>query len=187
MDSNSPETLYERLKSDAEENGYHLNPDLELTKDLVEGLLVNEERYGYQSCPCRLGADDKFEDLDIICPCDYRDPDINDYGSCYCGLYVSEDIFNGKQKVRIVPERRPAREERAQIKAQQEMRPKVQSAEQIADKATGQKAGSFSEGCLSLTYPVWRCRVCGYLCAREEPPGKCPICKVGKERFERFM
>jgi ferredoxin-thioredoxin reductase catalytic chain len=34
--------------------------------------------------------------------------------------------------------------------------------------------------------PVWRCTVCGYLCAREGPPDVCPICKVTKDRFERF-
>ena len=39
----------------------------------------------------------------------------------------------------------------------------------------------------SLKYPVWRCKVCGYLCARDEPPGLCPVCKAGKERFERFI
>jgi rubrerythrin len=33
---------------------------------------------------------------------------------------------------------------------------------------------------------VWRCRVCGYLCARPEPPETCPICKVSRERFEEF-
>jgi rubrerythrin len=38
-----------------------------------------------------------------------------------------------------------------------------------------------------LPYPVWRCKVCGYLCAREEAPGTCPICKAKKERFERFI
>ena len=38
-----------------------------------------------------------------------------------------------------------------------------------------------------LAYPVWRCRVCGYLCGRDEPPENCPICKAKKERFERFM
>ncbi|MGD2166168.1 MAG: ferredoxin:glutaredoxin reductase, partial [Anaerolineae bacterium] len=36
------------------------------------------------------------------------------------------------------------------------------------------------------TMPVWRCRVCGYLCARERPPGRCPICKATQERFDRF-
>jgi ferredoxin-thioredoxin reductase catalytic chain len=38
-----------------------------------------------------------------------------------------------------------------------------------------------------LPLPVWRCRVCGYLCARDGPPEVCPICKARKERFERFM
>ncbi len=33
---------------------------------------------------------------------------------------------------------------------------------------------------------VWRCKVCGYLCARKAPPEICPICKVGRERFEPF-
>jgi len=39
----------------------------------------------------------------------------------------------------------------------------------------------------TLSHPVWRCRVCGYLCARDEAPGVCPICKAKKERFERFL
>ena len=34
--------------------------------------------------------------------------------------------------------------------------------------------------------PVWRCRVCGYLCAREGPPDVCPVCKAREERFELF-
>lgn len=33
---------------------------------------------------------------------------------------------------------------------------------------------------------VWRCRVCGYLCARPAPPEVCPICKVSRDRFEPF-
>ena len=48
-------------------------------------------------------------------------------------------------------------------------------------------AGTVELGGAKLAFPVWRCRVCGYLCAREEPPGICPICKAGKERFDRFM
>jgi ferredoxin-thioredoxin reductase catalytic chain len=75
--------LYERLDREAESGGYHLNPDTALTRDLVAGLLVNEKRYGYGSCPCRLASGKKDEDLDIICPCDYRDPDLGDYDTCY--------------------------------------------------------------------------------------------------------
>ena len=39
----------------------------------------------------------------------------------------------------------------------------------------------------ALSKPVWRCKVCGYLCGRDEPPEVCPICKAKKDRFERFM
>ena len=35
--------------------------------------------------------------------------------------------------------------------------------------------------------PVWRCKVCGYLCARRRPPLKCPVCKADQDRFERFV
>jgi rubrerythrin len=38
-----------------------------------------------------------------------------------------------------------------------------------------------------LSKPVWRCKVCGYLCARDAPPEVCPICKAKKERFEKFL
>ena len=75
--------LYERLKKDAESYGYHLNPDVEFARDLVKGILVNEKRYGYWNCPCRLASEDKEEDLDIVCPCDYRDADLTDHGTCY--------------------------------------------------------------------------------------------------------
>jgi ferredoxin-thioredoxin reductase catalytic chain len=75
--------LYDKLKKEAEAGGYHLNPDVEMTKALVRGLLTNEKRYGYQACPCRLAAGRKEEDLDIVCPCDYRDADIVEFDACY--------------------------------------------------------------------------------------------------------
>ena len=156
--------LTEELREDAESGGYHLNPDMEVTGGLVEGLLVNETRYGYRCCPCRLASGNKDEDLDIICPCDYRDPDVEEHDACYCGLYVSESVINGEKTVNSIPERRPPREQRKSVKPM-----------------TGKNP---AEG---LPLPVWRCRVCGYLCARDGPPGVCPICKAGKERFERFM
>lgn len=75
--------LYDRLKKEAGDNGYYLNADVEFTKELVNGILINEKRYGYWNCPCRLASGNKEEDLDIICPCDYRDQDVMDYGNCY--------------------------------------------------------------------------------------------------------
>lgn len=149
---------YEQLKADAEAGGYHLNPDEAWTLGLVEGLLTNEDRYGYWACPCRLASGNKNEDLDIICPCDYRDPDLHDWGACYCALYVSDEVLEGKRPLQPVPERRPL---------------------QRAQAAPGpEPVGGIR---------LWRCRVCGYLCAREHPPGVCPVCKAKRERFEPFV
>jgi len=155
------DALYRRLNREAEDGGYHLNPDAVFTKDLVKSLLVNEKRYGYWACPCRLASGVKEEDLDIICPCDYRDADLAEYGSCYCALYVSTEIVEGKKQASSIPERRPLPQERVRIE------------------------GSGSAPPLSL--PVWRCKVCGYLCARNEPPELCPVCKAKKDRFEKFI
>jgi ferredoxin-thioredoxin reductase catalytic subunit len=54
----------------------------------------------------------KDKDADIICPCVYRDPDIKEFGSCFCGLYVSVDWNEEKIEHPLVPERRP-KEKRA--------------------------------------------------------------------------
>jgi ferredoxin-thioredoxin reductase catalytic subunit len=100
--------LYIALKKVQEPRGYFLNRDMDKTLALLEGLLTNRERYGYMACPCRLAAEDIDADRDIICPCTYRHEDIKEYGSCYCGLYVSRDCHQGLAEPRFVPERRPA-------------------------------------------------------------------------------
>ncbi|MGD8366369.1 MAG: ferredoxin-thioredoxin reductase catalytic domain-containing protein [Desulfobacterales bacterium] len=101
------EKLYEMLKKVQEAKGYYFNEDKERTFELLEALLVNKERYGHMACPCRLAAGDREKDKDIICPCIYREPDVAEYGSCYCNLYVSKDWNEGKIEKQYVPERRP--------------------------------------------------------------------------------
>lgn len=102
------EELYRQLKNIQEEKGYFFNKDMDQTMFLLDGLITNRERYGYMSCPCRLAKEDREADRDIICPCEYREPDVKEYGSCYCGLYVSRAWNEGKIKPVYVPERRPA-------------------------------------------------------------------------------
>jgi ferredoxin-thioredoxin reductase catalytic subunit len=166
------DALYEKTKKDAGSGGYYLNPDAEFTRELIESLLKNKNRYGYKACPCRLAAGVKIEDLDIICPCDYRDADVDEYGACYCALYVSKEAFDGSKKIRSIPERRPAEAIRKQ---------KTSGFPDANSSSSSDKVPA------NLKYPVWRCSVCGYLCARDNPPGVCPICKAAKERFERFL
>jgi ferredoxin-thioredoxin reductase catalytic chain len=155
---------YEKLRKEAEAAGYRFTQDAAFARELIQGLLVNEERYGYRACPCRLASGNRDDDLDIICPCDYRDADLETYGACYCALYVSDAVYSGERAVHAIPERRLPPEERSKSKTE-------------TDAMMNQR----------LSHPVWRCKVCGYLCAREEAPGICPICKAKKERFERFM
>jgi len=75
--------LLEQLKQDAEAGGYSLNPDPDFSFELAQGIATNIERYGYPLCPCRLTGGSKEADLDIICPCDYRDPDLDEFDTCY--------------------------------------------------------------------------------------------------------
>lgn len=98
--------VYERLDRYAESKGYHLNPDIEFTKALIKSLLINQKRYGYWACPCRFATGKRDEDKDIICPCDYRDLDLEEFGACYCALYVSQEIKDGKKQAEPIPERR---------------------------------------------------------------------------------
>jgi ferredoxin-thioredoxin reductase catalytic chain len=104
------ERLFEILGKYAESQGIQLNKDKEYVLEILRGLLTNEARYGYRSCPCRLASGVKEKDTDIICPCVYRNPDIRDYGSCYCRLYVSGEWNEGKIEHVRVPERRPRRD-----------------------------------------------------------------------------
>ena len=172
MSSQEAQALYERLKREGEAAGYYLNPDVEFVLDLMEGLLTNKERYGYQSCPCRLAEGVREKDLDIICPCDYRDPDLDEYGACYCALYVSEEIARGEKELQPVPERRGTEPE-----------PHPKRDEGPPAEEHGEELVGFTR----VGIPVWRCKVCGYLCARAKPPLKCPVCKADRDRFERFV
>jgi ferredoxin-thioredoxin reductase catalytic chain len=101
------QTLYERMKKVQEPKGYYFNKDKQRTFELLEALLVNKERYGYMGCPCRLVSGDRDADRDIICPCVYSIPDIEEYGSCYCNLYVSQAWNDGQIPHEYVSERRP--------------------------------------------------------------------------------
>lgn len=101
------EELYEFLKKTQEQKGYFFNRHTEKVWPILTGLLENKTNYGYMGCPCRLLSGDPKWDQDIICPCAYRELDVKEYGSCYCGLYVSDEWNAGEIALDFVPERRP--------------------------------------------------------------------------------
>jgi ferredoxin-thioredoxin reductase catalytic chain len=168
------EQVRKRAEADARTYGYYLNPDPDFLKDLLEGLKANEERYGYPSCPCRLASGVFDFDRDIFCPCDYRDPDVAEFGCCYCALYVRKDLYEGKTPIRPIPERRPTEKQARAYAAT------VQPSAQVPTPAQTTTAKPLSG---EVKKKLWYCKQCGYVTYREDPPYVCPICKAKREMF----
>ena len=170
-----------RAEADAKTNGCYLVPDKDLLQGFLEGLQTNEQRYGYPSCPCRLASRVLEYDRDILCPCDYRDPDVEEFGACYCRLYVSKDVFEGKRELPSVPERRPMEKQARAFQAASlplEIKP---SEEKAVPHASTTKEET--EELVQIRPKLWYCKQCGYVVYREDPPYVCPICKAKRELF----
>ena len=101
------EKFYGLLKKAQEPKGFYFSNDKEMVSSLIQGLLDNKNRYGYMCCPCRLASGDREKDKDITCPCEYRAPDLEEFGACFCGLYISKALHNNEIESEYIPERRP--------------------------------------------------------------------------------
>jgi ferredoxin-thioredoxin reductase catalytic subunit/rubredoxin len=159
-----------RAEQDARARGMYLTPDQKLLASLMEGLKANEDRYGYPSCPCRIASGVFDADRDIICPCDYRDPDVAEFGTCYCSLFVDRDVHEGRKEAKPIPERRPEEKQMRGLGLAEEA---PSAATGAAGEATGRK----------LLY----CKQCGYVVFRDEAPYVCPICRAKREMFEEIV
>jgi ferredoxin-thioredoxin reductase catalytic subunit len=155
-----------------------LHPDPEFLQDLIEGLKKNWDTYGYPLCPCRVGSNNFELDRDIFCPCDYRDPDVQEFGCCFCALYVRKDLYEGKTPIQPIPERRPP-EKQARAYATE-----TSAATPIAGKK--ETVTTHTVLPVEVNKKLWYCRQCGYVVFREDPPYVCPICKAKKEMFAQI-
>lgn len=92
LKENSPtgeeKLLTEEYEDYAKKSGFQLNPNQEVVKRLIKGLLGNEKKYGQRYCPCRRITGNKEEDKPKICPCLYHKEEIKKDGHCLCGLFV---------------------------------------------------------------------------------------------------
>ena len=171
------EQVRKRAEADAKTYGYYLTPQTDLREMFFEGLKTNEDRFGYPVCPCRLGTGNLDLDRDIICPCDYRDPDVAQYGACYCRLYVNKAVFES-MNLPEVPERRP-----------QEKIDRAYGISNAANPANPPQTQGAPEKPAEAPKPaavkkkLWYCKQCGYVVYREDPPYVCPICKAKRELF----
>ncbi len=174
------EQVRRRAEADAKTYGYFLVNDAELLQGLLDGLKTNEDRYGYPSCPCRLASGTLDYDRDIICPCDYRDPDVAEFGACYCRLYVNKEVYESKTELPTVPERRP-QEKQARAFQAASMPKETKATEGMPAKMKSPEEKT--EELVEIRPKLWYCKQCGYVVYREDPPYICPICKAKREMF----
>lgn len=85
--STGEEKLIREYEDYAKKNGFQLNPNKEVVKRLIKGLLENEKKYGQRYCPCRRITGNKEEDKPKICPCAYHLEEIEKDGHCFCRLF----------------------------------------------------------------------------------------------------
>jgi ferredoxin-thioredoxin reductase catalytic chain len=174
--------IRKRAEADAETYGYHLVADPEFLEGLLEGLKKNMERYGYLSCPCRLASGKLEYDRDILCPCDYRDPDVMEYGACYCNLYVRKDVHEGKSELQPVPERRPV-EKQSRAYAVPTSADEAKAVKKTVEVETPKPVKEEVKEVSEPKQKMWYCKQCGYVVFRDDPPYICPICKAKREMF----
>jgi rubrerythrin len=119
-------------------------------------------------------------DRDIICPCDYRDPDVAEYGTCYCALYMRKNLYEGKTPINPIPERRPPEKQARAYDTGGTATP-MPAAQQASE--TKPTAPSQPD---QVKKKLWYCKQCGYVVYREDPPYVCPICKAKREMFAQI-
>ncbi|MBN2052382.1 ferredoxin:thioredoxin reductase [Candidatus Woesearchaeota archaeon] len=82
------EELIKELEKHALSNDLMLNPKKEAVDLIAEGLLRNEKKHGMRLCPCRLRDGTKERDLELLCPCNFKqDESWIKKGCCHCGLF----------------------------------------------------------------------------------------------------
>ncbi len=107
MDEKSLEDIHAYTEKIARIKNWTVNKDQAFRGDIEAGLLTNFRRFGFFQCPCRDGSGDKKKDRDIICPCQYATADIDEFGQCYCALFLRPGFVENGGETTSIPERRP--------------------------------------------------------------------------------
>lgn len=88
MNKEELERVWEQF---TEKNDFELNPDNWHVKEVINGVLKNEEKFGLKLCPCRLRDGSREKDLELICPCNFKiQKTWQEKGECWCGLFVKK-------------------------------------------------------------------------------------------------
>ncbi len=88
----------------ARQAGYVLNPIDSIREATLAGLARNLELYGRPFCSCQVISDDTLrvrEKADeASCPCAAHRAQIEEKGSCHCGLFMTQEAAEKMLKAR---------------------------------------------------------------------------------------
>jgi ferredoxin-thioredoxin reductase catalytic subunit len=85
VDKEALKKAWERF---TEGKDFKLNPDDAHVDMVATGVLENKGKYGMTLCPCRLRDGTKERDLELVCPCKFKEQKTwKDEGMCWCGLF----------------------------------------------------------------------------------------------------
>lgn len=73
-------------------NNYALNPSWMMSTNLEVWLSEMEATFGKRYCPCFEPSGDAELDKKMMCPCEFIDDEIKEYGTCHCALFGSPDL-----------------------------------------------------------------------------------------------
>ncbi len=76
------------------QKNYALNPSWMMTTNLQIWLSEMEATFGKRYCPCFEPSGDAQLDKKMLCPCEFIDDEIKEYGTCHCALFGSADLSN---------------------------------------------------------------------------------------------
>ena len=75
-----------------EQNNYAINPSWMMATNLKSNLCEMEATFGKRYCPCFEPSGDKELDKKMMCPCEFVEEEIKEYGTCHCALFGPADL-----------------------------------------------------------------------------------------------
>ena len=81
-----------------EQKGYAINPSWMMATNLKSNLCEMEATFGKRYCPCFEPSGDKELDKKMMCPCEFVEEEIKEYGTCHCALFGPADLSKEQWK-----------------------------------------------------------------------------------------
>ncbi len=80
------------IKKFAKQKNYALNPSWMMSTNLEIWLSELEATFGKRYCPCFEPSADAELNKKMLCPCEFIEDEIKEYGTCHCALFGSSNL-----------------------------------------------------------------------------------------------